>query len=98
TNGMFELPIGVDWISCSPKRGVPARALIVGTVDEVRIVVDSGELPDAKVTARHHFVSPAFDVTTDLIAHGLLESTIELCKANPRWRLSLPDHKTWGVR
>lgn len=98
TNGMYVLPRTVDWISCSPKRGVPPEALLVGIVDEVRIVMDSGEVPDAKVNARHHFVSPAFDINTNAIAPGLLAKTIGMCKANPTWRLSLQDHKTWNVR
>lgn len=98
TNGMFKLP-GMDWVSCSPKRGVPAEALKVGEVDELRIVIGPRDLLTRPPLRCHHlFVSPAFDPETDAPLPGALARCVGLCLRNPGWRLSVQDHKTWGVR
>ena len=101
----------VDWISCSPKRG---SAVKLKAASEVRVVVDDGAEPDAHgIEATHYFVSPAFKAPKvsgmwgDWRSRGYdsprpqepaLLWAIEWCKRNPQWRLSVQQHKAWGVR
>lgn len=111
TNGTkADLPAGVRWVSCSPK---PGSKVLLQQADEVRCVIRPGQQPDAMgVKAKHYFVSPAFHAPTvealdqlggwdadeaDLAAEAL-EWAISWCLENPRWRLSVQQHKLWGVR
>jgi len=93
TNGTRAVPRGVDYIAVSPK-GVQ----LVTKADEVRYVLgeDGGFL--APIDARHHFVSPAFDPKTGAPLPRALDRCIALCLEHPRYRLSMQDHKHWGVR
>ena len=42
TNGTCEAPLGIDWITCSPKRGIPGvagdTALKIQHMDEIKLV------------------------------------------------------------
>jgi hypothetical protein len=48
------------------------------------------------VKAEHFLFSPAFD--GDGLDRRALDWCIRLCKDNPPWRLSVQQHKLWGVR
>jgi organic radical activating enzyme len=95
TNGTLPVPDGVDWVSCSPKSA--EHTLRAGKVSELRYVRHAGQgIPRPVLAADHFFLSPAcgpggFDPTD--MAH-----CVALAKANPPWRLSLQQHKLWGVR
>lgn len=111
TNGMRKEPEGIDWISCSPK--TPVDTLRITRADELRYVRAVGQgVPEPSEPlqwrATHLWLSPAFDSTKveDPLAvegeHELTEDNlawcISLCLQNPRWRLSLQQHKIWKVR
>ena len=65
-------------------------------VDEVRESFEAAGAPKTVVDADHNLISPAFNgLDVDIKA---LEWCIHPVKENPRWRLSLQQHKTWGVR
>ena len=109
TNGMFVLPEDLDWVSCSPKRGIPLDSLKVEAVDEFRYVIGAGDdypfvgSSSGRTSPRMspppaYYLSPAFDVETNRPHVGALEHCIEMVKENPAWRLSVQDHKSWGVR
>ena len=93
TNGTRVVPSGVDYIAVSPK-----GEQIVSKADEVRYVIgtEGGFLPP--IDARHYFVSPAFDVKTGVPVPRAIDRCIALCLEHPRYRLSMQDHKLWGVR
>lgn len=94
TNGTRDVPMGVDWIAVSPKRG---EALEQRVADEVRYVVAEGDpLPRCEIIADHYFLSPAAAGAT--IAQSTLRHCVGLCLENPKWRLSMQQHKIWGVR
>ena len=95
TNGSVELPDGLDWITVSPK--VAEHAIRQRTAHEVKYVRAYGQaLPKTVVEAEHYLISPAFNGLeldpTDL------DWCIRLVKENPKWRLSLQQHKLWKVR
>jgi len=95
TNGTRELPAGIDWITVSPK--VAEHAIRQRTADEVKYVRGYGQaLPRTVVAAAHQVVSPAFDGAE--VDARALDWCIRLCKDNPRWRLSVQQHKLWQIR
>lgn len=94
TNGTLELPAGLDWITVSPK--VAEEALKQLDAHEVKYVRAAGQpLPQTRVRAENYLVSPAF-AGLELPAANL-DWCIRLCRENPPWRLSVQQHKGWGV-
>jgi 7-carboxy-7-deazaguanine synthase len=95
TNGTVPLLPGLDWITVSPK--VAEDALRQRTADEVKYVRAHGQpLPETVVVAEHYLLSPAFDA--DRLDPRNLAWCIRLVQDNPPWRLSVQQHKLWGVR
>lgn len=94
TNGTLPVHAGIDWVTCSPK----TVSLAVKRCDEVKYVLATGEAPGSFMlpAADHYFVSPAFE--SDKPQPGAIKWCIEWCLYAPAWRLSVQDHKLWGVR
>jgi 7-carboxy-7-deazaguanine synthase len=103
TNGTRELPEGLDWICVSPK--VAEDRLAQRRADELKYVLREGDpLPQPTVEAKHLLLSPAFDgVTQETLETASplplanLRWCASLCLKNPPWRLSVQQHKLWGV-
>ena len=95
TNGTIELTAGLDWITVSPK--VPEEALRQRRANEVKYVRACGQaIPETVVEADHYLISPAFN--RESLDPQNLAWCLELVRENPRWRLSVQQHKLWGVR
>jgi len=96
TNGTIDVaPLGLDWISLSPK--VAEHAVRVPECSEVRYVRGNGQgIPRPRTRAGRKFISPAF--SGDSLDADTLRWCVELVKANPEWALSVQQHKTWGIR
>ena len=95
TNGLKDITLDVDWVSCSPKTA--EHTLALRHADELRYVRRHGMgLPRPTIEARWRYISPAWG--TDGIDAGDLAWCVRLVKENPEWRLSIQQHKTWGVR
>lgn len=95
TNGSITLPPGLDWITVSPKD--PEEAIRQRTADEVKYVRACGQpLPQTVVRATHRLLSPASQKNE--VDRKALEWCIRLVKHNPDWRLSVQQHKWWGIR
>ena len=95
TNGSFELPEGIDWITVSPK--VAEHAIRQRRASEVKYVRGYGQgIPKTVVEADHYLISPAFEGET--VDPRALDWCIRLCRENPPWRLSVQQHKLWKVR
>lgn len=96
TNGTKPLKGQVDWISCSPKSA--EHTLRVGPVDELRYVRFNGQgIPKPSLEAAYYCISPAFQADWSVSKEDL-QYCIDLVKQNPMWRLSVQQHKLWGVR
>ena len=94
TNGTIELPRGLDWITVSPK--VEESSLEQLRADEVKYVRAPGQgLPRSAVAADHYLLSPAFD--GERLNREALDWCLRLVRENPPWRLSVQQHKLWGV-
>lgn len=97
TSGLFSVPKNLDWISLSPKVAEHVLEKNFTKVNELRYVRHSGqEIPQPKIRADHYFISPHSDgenLNTENIRH-----CVELVKRNPKWKLSIQQHKILNLR
>lgn len=101
TNGTRALPEGIDWVTLSPKSGLPGvvgdAAVVLERADEIKVVFSEGDDPSrwAAFPATWHFLQPcdAADVTK-----ANTVAAIRYCQEHPLWRLSLQTHKLLGIR
>jgi organic radical activating enzyme len=97
TNGTIALPdaLALDWISVSPKPGTKLKVL---WADEVRYVLAFGQKPPhpCPIQANYQTVSPEF-FGAAINAQALLWC-IEYVLEHPEWRLSVQQHKGWGIK
>jgi organic radical activating enzyme len=98
TNGNNKVPSGIDWIVVSPKvaEHVLKRNFPHGC-DELRYAWHSGKesVPEPSITAKHYYISPVCD--GDNVSKQNLQHCIKLCLKNPKWKLSLQQHKLLGI-
>lgn len=92
TNGTRPLPVGVDWVCCSPKTG---HQPVLTSADEWKFVMGP-ETPLPPARSGHLVLSPRFD--GDIIDDDALEHCIDLVKRHPDYRLSVQQHKGWSIR
>ncbi|MDO5016829.1 MAG: 7-carboxy-7-deazaguanine synthase QueE [Porphyromonas sp.] len=101
TNGLKPAPLGLDYITLSPKCDLQRvrenyNGRIVG---EVRCPIAAGDaLPaiEELPQALHYMVSPIFD--GDRMVPENIRHCQFLIERDPRWRLSLQLHKLIGIR
>lgn len=89
TNGTLPVPAGVDWVCVSPKADAELR---VRQGDELKVVIpqQNQTLADYEPLAFRHFYLQPMD-GPDVATNTRL--AIELCKSNPKWKLSVQSHK-----
>ena len=89
TNGTISVPEGVDWICVSPKMG---SELIVHKGSELKVVIPQAgqNLQDYEALEFEHFFVQPMD-GPDKEKNTRL--AIDVCKRNPKWKLSLQTHK-----
>lgn len=99
TNGTHPLPANVDWITISPKDAFEPNATPILTACSELKVVYAGQSPldYSHIRAEHHFLQPC-DTGDAEKNREIMAETIEFCKANPQWRLSLQTHKITHIR
>jgi 7-carboxy-7-deazaguanine synthase len=96
TNGTKAPPVGIDWVSVSPKTA--EHTLRVTEADELRYVRRRGQgIPKPAIKASHKFISPAFQPDGSLRRDDL-DWCIALVHQNPGWSMSVQQHKLWNVR
>jgi 7-carboxy-7-deazaguanine synthase (Cx14CxxC type) len=89
TNGTIEVPPGVDWICVSPKMGAELK---VRKGSELKVVIpqENQVLADYEGLDFEHFFVQAMDGP---LAAVNTRKAIEICKNNPKWKLSIQTHK-----
>lgn len=99
TNGTHALPPNVDWITLSPKDAFEENAHpVLTTCNELKVVYTGEPLLDySHIRAEHRFLQPCDTGDTEK-NRKIMAETIEYCKANPQWRLSLQTHKITHIR
>lgn len=96
TSGLHPCPDGIDFICVSPKVAEHILKKNFNHVNELRYVRHSGQdVPFPSLTADHYWMSPHSDglnINTENLRH-----CVQLCKSNPKWKLSIQSHKTWNI-
>jgi len=94
TNGTMPVPAEVEWVTVSPK--VAEDKLRVTKATEVKYVRGYGQpVPETTVQAAHYLISPAF--SGENLDPKTLAWCVGLVQSNPKWRLSVQQHKQWGL-
>lgn len=96
TNGSINMDdLKLDWITVSPK--VAEHAIRQKLADEVKYVRAYGQgIPVPSCVAEHQLISPAFNGLE--VSKKDMAWCVGLVNDNPKWRLSVQQHKMWGVR
>jgi 7-carboxy-7-deazaguanine synthase (Cx14CxxC type) len=89
SNGTIDVPGGVDWVCISPKVG---SELKVRKGNELKVVIpqEGQQIADYEAMDFEHFYLQPMDGPD---AARNTRMAIELCKANPKWKLSIQTHK-----
>jgi len=96
TSGLQPTEANFDYICLSPKVAEHVVAKNFKSVHELRYVRHKGQsIPEPKVEALYYCISPHSDGWT--INDENLAHCIQLVKSNPKWRLSVQQHKQWKV-
>jgi 7-carboxy-7-deazaguanine synthase (Cx14CxxC type) len=93
TNGIRDIPPGLDWVCVSPKAGAPLR---VREGDEVKLVFPQDGIEPAAMTEfnfRHFWLQPMDGMNRE----ANTAAALSYCMEHPRWRLSLQTHKFIGI-
>lgn len=88
TNGTIKLPPSVDWVTCSPKEGLP---VVLNSIDELKVVCTGQDLYKYKhMKANIYYLQPCSGKNT--------EDVINFIKRNPEWKLSIQTHKLLNIQ
>jgi len=97
----IKQPPEMDWVVLSPKI---AEHVILKRweerdefhCDELRWVRHDGQaIPNTKIKAKSYYVSPHFDGFNSNEKN--IRHCVNLCLKNPKWRLSVQQHKLWQI-
>jgi 7-carboxy-7-deazaguanine synthase len=96
TSGLHPSPVGIDFICISPKVAEHVIKKNFKHVQELRYVRHAGQsVPIPSITADNYWLSPHSDGFT--INSENLKHCINLCIENPKWKLSVQNHKIWNI-
>lgn len=97
TSGLNPVSNGLDFVCISPKIAEHIiKKNFPNGCDELRYVRHKGQnIPQPAIEAKHYWVSPHSDGFT--INAENLKHCIELCLQNPKWKLSVQNHKLWNI-
>jgi 7-carboxy-7-deazaguanine synthase (Cx14CxxC type) len=89
TNGTVDVPEGIDWVCVSPKMG---SILKVKRGNELKVVIpqERQSLADYESLQFEHFYVQPMDGPD---AERNTRLAIDICKNNPKWKLSIQTHK-----
>ena len=93
SNGTIDVPLGIDWICISPKAGAEFK---VHKGNELKLVYpqDGIDIRDYEQLDFEIFSLQPLENESQL---DHIQSCIDFCQNNPRWRLSLQTHKMIGI-
>lgn len=95
SNGTRPVPSNLDWLTVSPKAG---SRVVVKRCSELKLVVDEHTaVDDYGIEANVYFLQPC-DVADAERNLAIVKRCVSEVKRNPRWRLSLQQHKLGGFK
>ena len=94
TNGTIKPPQGIDWICVSPKAGTK---IAQKTGNELKVIYPQPGLNFSKLLTLsfEYFLIQPMDGPN---IEANTAASVEFCKKNPNWRLSLQTHKQLGLK
>ncbi len=109
SNGTRKVPGNLDYITISPKKGWQTLCNVNPRVDEIRYPIniltwqdEIDTIPPIEFLPRadHYCLSPVYLGTErDTLNPISLQKCIDyILKVDPRWRLSLQQHKVWKIK
>jgi 7-carboxy-7-deazaguanine synthase len=93
TNGTLTPPLGIDWITVSPKAGA---GFVLSKGDELKLIFpQAGAEPERyeRLDFRHFFLQPMDGPDREQNT----KLAVRYCLDHPQWRLSLQTHKYLGI-
>ena len=88
TNGTHEIPLSIDWVTCSPKENTE---IVLKKIDEIKVVYIGQDLGKyVRMKATYHFLQPCSCKNTKEVVDYILNE--------PVWRLSLQTHKLIDIQ
>lgn len=93
TNGTCPVPQGIDWVCVSPKAGAK---LVITSGDELKLVFPQPGADPLKfedMNFKHFYLQP---MDGPQLTNNT-QQTIEYCKANPIWNMSIQAHKILNI-
>jgi 7-carboxy-7-deazaguanine synthase len=96
SNGTLPTHPGIDWICISPKAG---SEVVQQSGDELKLVwPQPGSVSDAMESWNftNHLIQP-LDSGDESLNRANVQSATSFVNANPKWRLSLQNHKILGL-
>lgn len=100
TNGSRPIINGIDFVTCSPKGEFTSDYKIISEADEVKVVYDGKNNPatwEERIKANRYYLQPC-DMGDNERNAEIVKMSVEYCKAHPKWRLSLQQHKILNLR
>ena len=101
TNGTRSLPTNLDWVTLSPKTGLPGGDLepcVLKTCDELKVVFLGQDLGQYNaIQAHHRFLQPCFS-EDQARCQANMKACVDAVMRNPNWRLSLQIHRILNIR
>jgi 7-carboxy-7-deazaguanine synthase len=96
SNGTIAVEPSIDWICVSPKAG---SAVIQRKGNELKLVWPQAgsDTADMETWDFEHFLIQPMDSGSDSINHSNIKDAAAFVTANPKWRLSLQNHKILGL-
>ena len=96
TSGLNPCPEGIDFVCVSPKVAEHIVKKNFTHVNELKYIRHKGqEAPNPLITADNYYISPHSN-GRELDAENL-KHCINLCLQNPKWKLSIQNHKIWNI-
>lgn len=99
TNGTRPLPPGIDWVTVSPKQSFTDEGRVVLTqASEVKVIFDGIHQPtDCGIHAHEYRLQPCD--TGDAQRNATIRrQCVDYILRNPRWQLSLQQHKLLDIK
>ena len=101
TNGTnWRIPLGVDFVTVSPKEDYTNGACSLEKAGEVKVVFNGKINPEKwkrKISADYYFLQPC-DTGNEEQNKEIVEKCVEYIKGHPWWRLSLQTQKILNIR
>lgn len=99
TNATREAPVGIDWITASPKKAyVHEGGVWITKADEVKVVYDGKHEPNTfGIDANEYYVQPC-DTGDPKKNAEIIQKCVEWVENHPKWKLSLQQQKILKVR